>query len=252
MRCLSLCLLVLSFACGDDSFAFDAGTDSSAGADAGPATDAGADSGADQDAGSADGGPGGGADAATADAATGDAGVGDAGLLDAASPDAGSDAGPSDAGGDVGVDGGTDAAMDAGTDAGSDAGSCHAYRFGEPATEIRVVGSLPAMRGGDIPRGIYDAVDAQTTGAITGTYRGTWVFEDETTLQTIEQITLSGSPPAAVPRTQRYSAMGTNLARSRTCGGTEMFDNEYQVRMEEGRVLLDIRAGGLLFTFRAR
>ena len=173
----------------------------------------------------------------------------------------GDDSAPLDAGRDVGavdafaLDASPGSMIDAGTDAGRpDAGdACHGYAFGGPAVDFRSVAVLPAMTGGVIPPGAYDAVDMQTTGALRGTYRGTWVFEDDTTLQTIEQLTLSGAPPIATPRTQNFRTVGTSLQRMRTCGGSDSFDNQYQVRRDDaGVVFLDVRQAGLLFTFQRR
>lgn len=131
------------------------------------------------------------------------------------------------------------------------AGACHSFGFGAPAATIVIVSSLPTMTGGTIPLGVYDAVAAKTTGTVTGTYRATWSFTDATTLQSIEQLTLT-SPSTPVPRTLTWSTSGTNLTRTQTCGGTTAFTNEYTVRTEAGVTYLDVRQTSLMFTFKKR
>jgi hypothetical protein len=194
-----------------------------AGCDEGdPPLDASVDAAVITDAGSGDAGRDAGSaeDAATADAATTDAATTDAAIADASS---GSDA----------------------------SGACHAYAFGAPAAAIRMVASLPAMTGGTIPLGTYDAIDAQTTSTIGGSYRATWVFEDATTLAQLQQITLTG-PGAVVPRLFTWSTAGTTLTRAETCPGADSFSQTYRVRTEDGDTLLDVRQATLMFTFRLR
>ena len=110
--------------------------------------------------------------------------------------DAGTDTDAGDAGAASDAGGGTDAGRsDAGPlpDSGTD---CHAYTLGGSPVPIRIVGSLPAMTGGTIPLGIYDAVDAQVTSTLTGQYVATWVFESATVLHTLDALaTGSGTVP---------------------------------------------------------
>jgi len=202
--------------------------------DAAVITDAGshADAGSAGDAATADAAR---ADAATVDAATTDAATTDAATIDAATTDAAT----------------ADAAI-ADASSGPDAsGACHAHAFGAPAVPIRMVASLPAMTGGTIPLGTYDAIDAQTTGTIGGSYRATWVFEDATTLAQLQQITLAG-PGAVIPRLFTWSTAGTTLMRAETCPGADSFSQTYRVRTEDGDTLLDVRQATLMFTFRLR
>lgn len=176
---------------------------------------------------------------------------------DAAAP---SDAGKgADDGGGAIDGGGTPSDAGAQADDGGDAkappgdgGGCHALGFGgAPVTMVKVV-SLPAMTGGAIPLGSYDAVEAKTTGTLLGTYRGSWTFETATTLQVFEQLALSGTPPTPKPRTLSYSTSGVTLSRQQICGGTDAFTNDYSVRAETAGTFLDVQSGGLLFTFKKR
>ena len=189
-----------------------------------------------------------GQDAGRAEDASVDAAIADAATLDAATADAATDAATADA---ATADAGTDAAIaDAGPppDAG---GACHAHDFGAAAVPIRMVLSLPAMTGGTIPLGTYDAIDTQTTTSVSGTYRATWVFEDATTLAQRQQITLAGPGPV-IPRLFTWSAAGNELTRTETCPGADGFTQPYTVRTEGGDTLLDVRQGTLMFTFRLR
>lgn len=236
-----LCACVFA-GCGDDATAFDGGPD--AGDDA-ASVDAAADGSADDGSTLLD--------TAMDVVAAADAGA-DASETDGGALDAGGDASVADAGPPI-RDAGPDVPMrDAGDDAGRDAGpgACHAYTFGRDAVRIEMVAALPTMTGGSIPLATYDAFSVQTTGTTRGTYRGTWVFESADTLQTIEQLDLSGAPPAPTPRTQSYRTGGIQLRRARTCGGDETFDNQYTVREEDGRTFLDIRSGSVMFTFLRR
>lgn len=150
--------------------------------------------------------------------------------------------------------------LDAGADAGPvdaslpriDAnGTCHPYPLGGDEIAFRMVTSLPAMTGGTIPSGTYDAVDVQTMGSISGSYRATWVFEDATTLQQVQRLTLL-SPSTITPRTFTWSTSGATLSRTETCPDENEFESEYRVRTEGDDVFLDVRQGTLMFTFRRR
>lgn len=175
------------------------------------------------------------------------------------------DGGPvTDAGTDAGTDGGTDAAtpVDAAADAATDSGAgtdaaagCHSHGYGAPAVTIMAVFTLPSMTGGAIPVGTYDAVGASTTGTVGvgGQFRATWVFEDADTLHQVLAIDLSSSGlPEATPRTYDYATTGATLGRSEVCPGTDTFDNGYRVVTAGGTTTLDIRQGGLMFTFQRR
>jgi len=163
-----------------------------------------------------------------------DASIADATVPDAAAADAGTDGAIADAG----------PPPDA-------AGACHAHALGAAAVPIRSVGMLPEMTGGTIPLGTYDAIDAQTTVPVGGTYRATWVFEDATTLAQLQQITLAGPGPV-IPRLFTWSTAGATLTRTETCPGADSFTHTYRVRVEGGDTLLDIRQDTLMFTFRLR
>lgn len=146
------------------------------------------------------------------------------------------------------------AVMDAPIDEGitwDTAGACHGFGFGAPAATITKVASLPTMTGGTIVEGIYDAVAAQTTGTLTGSYRATWSFVSGNKIEAIEQTTLS-SPGAIVPRVLTWSTSGTTLTRTQICGGSSTFNNEYTVRSESGATYLDVRSDTLMFTFKKR
>ena len=212
-----LCLLAI--ACGDDDSTptdaglRDAGQDSMfLSSDAGPDMDAGR-------------------DAEVEDAST----VGDAG----------DDAEVADAGG--AMDAGADASVpDAGRDAG---GACHGYDFGLPAATIEVIAAVPALSGGEIPLGVYDVRSVGTTGSITGTFRGTWAFEDMNQVQTLAQLIISDAVPVPTPRSERFETMGNRLLRAQNCDGDATFDNAYGVREEDGFTILEVSEGPLLFTF---
>jgi hypothetical protein len=155
---------------------------------------------------------------------------------------------------DAAVDAGqTDAApADAGFD-GDGAALCHGLGFGAPTVTIQQVGSLPAMTGGTIELGTYDAIAVQITSSITGLYRGTWQFDGASTMKIIEQIGLNGAtPPEPLPKNLTWSTAATNLMRQQTCGGTSSFTNGYTVRSDGGDTLLDVRSGSILFTFKKR
>ncbi|HJL47182.1 MAG TPA: hypothetical protein RMG45_15125, partial [Polyangiaceae bacterium LLY-WYZ-15_(1-7)] len=132
--------------------------------------------------------------------------------------------------------------------AGPDA--CHGYTFGRPAVAIEmVVGPLPALTGGEIPLGTYDAVAARTTTSTTGSYRATFVFEDADTLQQLQQISLSGVGPIT-PRTITYSTSGSMLMRTETCPGGDTPDTGYRVFSDgDGRTRLEIGNAALRFEF---
>lgn len=156
-----------------------------------------------------------------------------------------------DAPSEAAVDSGADATVD---DAGDAAGACHAVTFGAAAASITNVGSLPTMTGGTIPApAVFDAVDVQTTGSTTGTYRATWSVRADGKIDSIEQLTLgSGTPPPAVPRTLTYSTAGSSLTRTRVCGGTESFTNQYRVRTAGASTFLEVRQDTVMFVFKQR
>ena len=222
-----LASLVLA-ACDGDAPAHDAGFD--AGADAALAADAG-------------GGP---IDASLTDA-------GDA--MDASEPTDAGDAmdasEPTDAG--ETSDGG---AADAGepTDAGD---ACHGLAFGREAVPLRQVGAseLPAPTGGVIPAGTYDAVDALIAGTTMGSFRASWrvtaASPSAGTIEQIQQISLP-APGPVVPRTFSWASAGTNLMRTETCPGADVFTNGYAVSESGGVTRLTLRQGMIAFVFERR
>ncbi|MCC6993494.1 MAG: hypothetical protein IT370_02580 [Deltaproteobacteria bacterium] len=132
------------------------------------------------------------------------------------------------------------------------AGACHGESFGAPAVPLRMVATLPGATGGSIPPGAYDAVDAQTTGSTTGTFRSTWFFAG-TQLDVFEQLTLTGTPPTPVPRSFSFStATGNRLLRTGICMSTSSFDNEYSVRTVGVDTFLDVKQATIMFTFKKR
>lgn len=174
-------------------------------------------------------------DTAVADSGTVDSSVVDSSVVDSGAVDSGT---------------GVDAPIDEGI-TWDTAGACHGFGFGAPAATITKVASLPTMTGGTILEGIYDAVAAQTTGTLTGSYRATWSFVSGNKIEAIEQTTLS-SPGAIVPRILTWSTSGTTLTRTQICGGSSTFNNEYTVRSESGATYLDVRSDTLMFTFKKR
>jgi hypothetical protein len=135
----------------------------------------------------------------------------------------------------------------------ADPSACHGLGFGAAAVSLEQVGTLPAMTGGTIPLGAYDAVAFKMkTSTTTGTYRGSWYFEGGNVLKLVQQITLAGSPPPATPRTFSYGTAGTVLTRTETCPGTMVFSNGYTVRTEAGGTFLDVRQNTIMFTFKKR
>lgn len=146
----------------------------------------------------------------------------------------------------------TAACTEAGTDAGGTGTGCHAVTFGAPPATFTNVATLPTMTGGTIVPGIYDAVAVETTGTATGTYRATWSFAVCGIIESIEQLTLSGSPPTPTPRTLTWTASGSTLTRTRICGGTETFTNTYRARTDATGTFLDVRSDTVMFTFKKR
>lgn len=136
-------------------------------------------------------------------------------------------------------------------DSPGDASGCHAVTFGAAAASITKVTSLPAMTGGTIAAGIYDATEVKTTGTVTGTYRATWSF-GAAKIDAIEQLTISASPPPPSVRTFSFSTAGASFSRTLTCGGSMMFTNTFSVRSEAAGVFLDVRQDTLMFTFKKR
>ncbi len=192
-------------------------------------------------------------DTATADTATADTATEDTATEDTATEDTASDA-PADATADGASDAGADTSGDATDEAGDTGGACHAVTFGAPAATIQNVASLPTMTGGTIPApAVFDAVDAQTTGSVTGTYRGTWSFRADGRIDSLDQITLgSGTPPVPVPRTFTYTAAGSTLTRTQVCGGGDDFSNQYRVRTSGADTFLEVRQGAVMFVFKRR
>ncbi|MEM9860882.1 MAG: hypothetical protein AAF938_04650 [Myxococcota bacterium] len=224
-----------------------------------------------------------GATDAAGDEGTGDEGTGDEGTMDAsadlrvedlsadgpaieAGVDAAADAAldapidAMDAAADSAVDAraDADAAMDAATDAAMDADpvdasdACHDLTFGGEVVSFERVDAFARSTGGTIPLGVYDAVAARTTGRIEGTYRGTWNFTSDSTLELLEQITLSGRPPTPTPRTLEYRTGANQLTRAQVCGGDTVFMNEYSVRITRDRTVLEVTSGTIQFEFELR
>ncbi len=131
------------------------------------------------------------------------------------------------------------------------AGSCHGESFGAPPVTLRMVTTLPGATGGPIPPGAYDAVDAQTTGSTTGTYRSTWFFAGAQ-VDVFEQLTLTGTPPTPVPRSFSYTTSAARLLRTGSCMSTSSFDNEYSVRTVGADTFLDVKQATIMFTFKKR
>jgi len=172
----------------------------------------------------------------------------DGGTVDAAASDAARDGATPDG---ATPDGAT---LDGATPDGAtvDGGACHGFGFGAPAVTIRNVATLPAASGGNIPPGTYDAVDAQTTGATTGSFRSTWVFAG-TSVDVLDQITLTGTPPTPVPRTFAVNtSTQPRIMRTPICGSTTSFDNEYSIRTVGADTFLDLKQNTLLFVYRKR
>lgn len=132
-----------------------------------------------------------------------------------------------------------------------DGGACHALTFGAPEVTIAIVTSLPTMTGGAIVPGTYDAVEAKTTGTTTGTYRAIWAIAG-CSIDILEYVALSGTPPTPTPRTLSWSTAATTLTRTQVCGGTTKFENEYTARADASGTFLDVRSGQVMFTFKKR
>lgn len=192
-----------------------------------------------------------GGDTATGGDTAGDPGAGDPGAGDPLPGDTGA-GDPAGAGDPSAGDPGGQGDPLAGDPLAGDGGPCHGYDFGGSVVTIAQVSSLPAMTGGTIALGSYDVVEAQTTLSISGTIRSTWVFESESLLQIIEQIALSGTPPAPTPRSLTWATSGTTLTRQQICGGDTGFSNDYSVRVTNDGTFLDIRQNTLMFTYQLR
>lgn len=243
--CLLLALTV--FGCGDDSS--DVVSDSSeSGADSAGETDA--------DSTTSDSTSSSGTSEDTGDTVTsGSTTTGSTGEAEDTASDSGSEGTGTESTGDsTGEASGSESSGSetgtAGTTGGVD--TCHEHALEVPEVQIETVPNLPTMTGGDIPLGTYDIVAASTTGQLTGTIRSTWVFEDETTLQVIQQLALVGPAPEPTPRTMSYATSGATLDREESCPGTEQFSNEYRVRDDGDEIVLDVRQGGLMFTYQRR
>ncbi len=231
---LALCT-ALALGCGDDD-----GTVADAGSDAGSVDGGSMDAGTTGDDASAEDASA--EDASTEDASTEDASTEDASGMDAATSDGGTDAGaaPDDAGPDGGF------VVDA-------PGACHGYTFGRGPVALESLAALPAtLGGGEIPVGSFDLVRAETSGALRGMVRGTWVFEAADLLQRIDAFTTGPTLPEPNPRTETVRTEGTRLLRGSTCFGTDTFDNQYEVRVTGGGTLLLVLQGSLLFTYQLR
>lgn len=226
-------------ACGDDDAMMR--TDAGSRTDAGGAMDAsGAEDAGGEDAMIAD-------DASLEDAGSADVGGEDAGGEDAGDVDAGSvDAGPVDAGPeDAGADAGTDAGP---RDAGRDApGACHDHRFGAPPVTVANVVALPSLAGGTIREGTYDLRSVETTGAIRGMARGTWVVVGGR-IERIDVFTTGATLPEPNPRTESFTTAGARLDRTGTCFSDDTFMNEYDATEDR----LRIRQGTVMFTYGRR
>ena len=236
---LALCTAP-ALGCGDDDAVADAGSDAGSvdGGAADASMDAGADDASTDDASVEDASR---EDASMEDASTEDAATVDASVTDAGTPDAGTDAGAMD---DAGPDGGF--AVDA-------PGACHGYTFGRGPVALESMAALPAtLGGGVIPVGSFDLVRAQTSGALRGMVRGTWVFEAADLLQRIDAFTTGPTLPEPNPRTETVRTVGTRLLRGSTCFGTDTFDNQYEVRVTGGGTQLLVLQGSLLFTYQLR
>jgi hypothetical protein len=132
-----------------------------------------------------------------------------------------------------------------------DGGACHSLVFTAPEVSITAVTSLPTMTGGAIALGTYDAIEAKTTGTLTGAYRAAWRFSD-CALDIYEYVTTGGTPPTPTPRTLSWATAATTLTRTQVCGGTTTFTNDYTARTDATGTYLDVRSGQLMFTFKKR
>lgn len=220
MRLFLMLVVALSFGCSKKSSTTepDAGASVDAGAnvDAGVSTDAGAN-----------------VDAAiTADAGESDAGSEDGGtdsgvaVVDASMP---SDAGEADAG-DV----------DAGDPDGG-AMACHDWGYVAPPIGIeRSSSPLPALGGGPITDGNYDAVSYQTTFDYAGSYQGTWAIFGER-VDVLDRPMFDGMPPYhPIPFSYTWSTMGNRLTREPLCGDDVVHIVDYGTENIDGDVYLTI------------
>ncbi len=224
-------LLVLVAACGDDAAsttADDTGTDTGTTADA------------------------------SSDTGAGDTGASDTGASDTGASDTGASADSGTGSDSTGSDGdapGDTASTDSGaaSDASSDAAGCHTLVWGGAELTFAKVTSLPTMTGGTIATGIYDATAVQTTGTLTGKYRGTWQFDPGGTMKIYEAVaTGDAALPTPSPKTLTWSTAVSTLSRTQTCGGTTAFSNGYTVRTAGADTFLDVQSGTLQFTFKKR
>ncbi|MCB9622533.1 MAG: hypothetical protein H6723_04260 [Sandaracinus sp.] len=139
-------------------------------------------------------------------------------------------------------------------DAGPDA--CHSLDFGREEIALRRVDSLPTMTGGEIPSGVYDAVDYQTTTGSSGAYRGSWSITSTGagvgTMEVIQQLTGS-APGPIIPRRYTWTTAGVNLSRVETCpnAGT-MQSFTYSIVTEGGTTRLLARSSTILFVLERR
>ncbi|MBK7400142.1 MAG: hypothetical protein IPJ34_28780 [Myxococcales bacterium] len=223
-------VLVFTVACGDDAAsttADDTGVDT--GVDTGTAADASGDSGA-------------------TDTSAADTGASDTG----ATTDSGTDGALTD-GDAVATDTATSTDTGAASDTASDAAGCHTLVWGGAELTFAKVTSLPTMTGGTIATGIYDATAVQTTGTLTGKYRGTWQFDPGGTMKIYEAVASGDAAlPTPTPKTLTWSTAASTLSRTQTCGGTTAFSNGYTVRTVGADTFLDVQSGTLQFTFKKR
>ncbi len=211
MRLFLMLVVALSFGCSQKS--------STTEPDAGASMDAGAnvDATVTADAGESDAGSG--------DAGA-DSGVADAAVVDASMP---SDAGEADAG-----------EADAGE---PDAGErvCHEWPFVGSVISIEGnVPTLPALGGGAIAEGHYDAVSYQTTFDYSGAYQGTWaVFEGRVDI--LQRLIFDGMPPyEAIPQSYSWSTLENRFTRNPLCGDDVVHIVDYGTENIDGDVYLTI------------
>lgn len=199
-----------------------------------------------------------GVDTGTADA-SGDTGATDTGATDTGATDTGattdsgtgSDGAPTD--GDAIATDTASADTGATSDTSSDAAGCHTLVWGGAELTFAKVTSLPTPTGGTIATGIYDATAVQTTGTLTGKYRGTWQFDPGGSMKIYEAVASGDAAlPSPTPKTLTWSTASSTLSRTQTCGGTTAFSNGYTVRTVGADTFLDVQSGTLQFTFKKR
>lgn len=200
-----------------------------------------------------------GVDTGTAADASGDTGATDTGATETAATDTGATTDSGTGSDGAATDGdafGTDSASTdtgAASDTSSDAAGCHTLVWGGAELTFAKVTSLPTMTGGTIATGIYDATAVQTTGTLTGKYRGTWQFDPGGSMKIYEAVASGDAAlPTPTPKTLTWSTATSTLSRTQTCGGTTAFSNGYTVRTVGADTFLDVQSGTLQFTFKKR